>query len=143
MYSSHPHAGWRNMMQSCRAALILLCLSTAVPAIAQQQEQPEKPRQVRSVVIYGDDPCPEGKEGEIIVCARKPESERYRVPEEVRKAPQPPPAARSWKERADIVEDATQATRPNTCSTVAAVGQNGSPTEILKQCRPQQPPRLH
>ena len=78
-------------MQSCRAALILLCLSTAVPAIAQQQEQPEKPRQVRSVVIYGDDPCPEGKEGEIIVCARKPESERYRVPEEVRKAPQPPP----------------------------------------------------
>lgn len=125
-------------MQSCRTTLILLCLSTAVPAIGQQQEQPEKPRQVRSVVIYGDDPCPEGKEGEIIVCARKPESERYRVPEEVRKVPQPPPEGRSWKERADIVEEATQATRPNSCSTVGAGGQTGCTTEMLKQWKAEQ-----
>src|SRR3546814_11421982 len=96
MYSSHPHAGWRNMMQSCRAALILLCLSTAVPAIAQQQEQPEKPRQVRSVVSYGDDPCPEGKEGEIIICARKPDTDTYTVPAEVTKPRQTPHEGRSW-----------------------------------------------
>src|SRR3546814_17069388 len=85
-----------------------------------------------SDVCSSDLPCPEGKEGEIIVCARKPESERYRVPEEVRKAPQPPPEGRSWKERADIVEEATQATRPNSCSTVGAGGQTGCPTEMPK-----------
>src|SRR3546814_12054887 len=83
------------------------------------------PRSTRTDTLFpyttlfrSDDPCPEGKEGEIIVCARKPESERYRVPEEVRKAPQPPPEGRSWKERADIVEEATQATRPNSCSKI-------------------------
>src|SRR3546814_4425087 len=86
-----------------------------------------------SDVCSSDLPCPEGKEGEIIVCARKPESERYRVPEEVRKAPQPPPEGRSWKERADIVEEATQATRPNSCSTVGAGGQTGCTTEMRSE----------
>src|SRR3546814_12619262 len=103
------------------------------------------PRSTRTDTLFpyttlfrSDDPCPEGKEGEIIVCARKPESERYRVPEEVRKAPQPPPEGRSWKERADIVEEATQATRPNSCSTVGAGGQTGCTTAMLKQWRAEQ-----
>src|SRR3546814_12353659 len=38
-YSAHQIQGWKNRLQSCRAVWILLCLSTAVPANAQQKEQ--------------------------------------------------------------------------------------------------------
>jgi hypothetical protein len=36
------------------------------------------------VIIFGDDECPQGKGEEITVCARKAESERYRIPEPFR-----------------------------------------------------------
>jgi len=42
---------------------------------------------VNQLIIYGDDPCPQSAEGEITVCARKDESERYRIPEPLRAAP--------------------------------------------------------
>lgn len=32
------------------------------------------------VIVYGTDPCPRSTESEIVVCNRRPESERYRLP---------------------------------------------------------------
>ena len=32
------------------------------------------------VIVYGNDPCPRSTESEIVVCSRRPESERYRLP---------------------------------------------------------------
>lgn len=42
---------------------------------------------VRQVIVYGDDPCPQGNGDEIVVCGRQEEKERYRIPKEVREAP--------------------------------------------------------
>ena len=37
---------------------------------------------IRGVVVYGDDPCPQSTADEVVVCARRPDDERYRIPAE-------------------------------------------------------------
>ena len=75
------------------AAIATLSTLSAVPspALAQRAE--------RVLVIFGDDPCPTHASGdEIIVCARRPETERYRIPKEVRPRSHAP-QNQSWAER--------------------------------------------
>lgn len=52
--------------------------------VAPAQAQAEAPDRVETLVVYGDDPCPVEEGGGIVVCARKPESERYRIPKDLR-----------------------------------------------------------
>jgi len=62
------------------APLAVALFSPAAPAFAQDSAG----ERVNQLIIYGDDPCPASQEGEITVCARKNESERYRIPEPLR-----------------------------------------------------------
>lgn len=72
-------------------ALPLLALSVAAPAAAQDSDQAgpvDNPNErVNQLIIYGEDKCPESTGNEITVCARKPESERFRIPEDLRTEP--------------------------------------------------------
>ena len=52
----------------------------AFPAQAQDQAGDR----VNQLVIYGDDACPQSSAEEIVVCARKDEGDRYRIPETLR-----------------------------------------------------------
>lgn len=67
-------------------ALILTGSSLALPAAAQETTVVEGEK-INQVVVYGDDQCPKGAPDEILVCAKMPESERYRVPEMLRGNP--------------------------------------------------------
>jgi len=67
-------------------ALILAGSAAAMPAAAQQQTVVEGEK-VNQVVVYGDDQCPKSADDEILVCAKLPETERYRVPEMLRGNP--------------------------------------------------------
>src|SRR5581483_9469844 len=53
------------------------------------------------VTVYGNDPCPRGHGDEIVVCAREPESERYRVPKRLREARK---NGEAWGSRASSLE---------------------------------------
>ena len=66
-------------------ALILAGSAAALPAAAQQATVDGE--KINQVVVYGDDQCPKGAPDEILVCAKLPESERYRVPEMLRGNP--------------------------------------------------------
>lgn len=128
------------MRRGLLAATLLWSIS--IPALAaqadQKAEQPEPQKnKVISIVVYGNDPCPEGKSDEIIVCAREPEGERYRVPKQFRKPP-PEPKQRSWKDRAAVADEATRSTRPNSCSAVGSGGQTGCTQEMLRQWQAEQ-----
>ena len=56
----------------------LLGAAAAVTPAAAQDAGGDK---VNMVIVYGNDACPDSSEGEITVCARKAEAERYRIPE--------------------------------------------------------------
>ena len=96
-------------------ALVMIGFSGAVGAQVPEREA--------NVVVYGDDPCPAAADPEeIVVCARRPEEERYRIPREFRRTA---PAEIAWGTRATELEDAQRDTRPDSCSVVGSHGQTG------------------
>src|SRR5687767_4801793 len=109
----------------CAAAMLV----TPVPAAALQDERPERER---SAVVYGDEACPEPESPEeIVVCARRPEEERYRIPAPLRRDGQP--AEASWGVQAAELEAAQRDTRPDSCSVVGSYGHTGCTQEMLRQ----------
>src|SRR3546814_3237731 len=67
--------------------VLLASALMAGPAFAQAEGPSQRTlgtttdgKRIVSMVIYGEDPCPEGKDGEIVVCSRQPERDRYRLP---------------------------------------------------------------
>jgi hypothetical protein len=101
------------------AAALLLLMASSSPASADAQRTAD-------LLVYGDDPCPTSSGDDIVVCARRPDNERYRIPKELRnKARSEDPASRSWASHWEGVEDATRYTRPDSCSPVGTWGQTG------------------
>jgi hypothetical protein len=107
-----------------------------LPAAAQDEIQTSAPQRETRLVIYGEDPCPEpADEEEIVVCARHPEDERYRVPPSLRRGGQL--RETSWGSRAADLEEAQRDTRPDSCSVVGSFGQTGCTQQMLRAWRDQ------
>lgn len=101
-------------------------------AAAAQLEETPGSRRVSQLIVYGDDPCPQSTEEEIVVCARRPEDDRYRIPEPLRGAGQP--QSRSWAVNARSLEYVGR-TGIQSCSTVGPAGFTGCWAEMMRQAR--------
>lgn len=102
---------------------LLASLLLAPPAMAADPGEPPPPR-VSTLVVYGNDPCPGSKDDEIVVCARQPENERYRIPKELRKK-KGEEATQSWVARARTLDMVSRQGIPNSCSPNGSGGQTG------------------
>ena len=98
------------------------------PALAQEQED-----RVNEIIVYGTDPCPRSTDDEVVVCARKPESERYRIPERYRSGGSRQ-SRQSWAQNAKSFET-VGATGTNSCSAVGGGGFTGCLQQIINQAR--------
>jgi hypothetical protein len=108
---------------------MLLCAVCVTGAAAAAAEPPER---ATSVIVYGDDRCPPATtEDEIVVCARRPEGERYRIPKELRNAGDRPSEV-SWGARTQVLEEAARETRPGSCSPVGSYGQSGCAQQMVR-----------
>lgn len=102
--------------------------SAAAPALAQQGAAPAETgtagsEKVNIVIVYGDDACPQSQGDDIVVCARKGEEERYRIPEPLRGDPNMP-SKQAWGERVRSMEYVgRQGTE--SCSPVGGGGATG------------------
>jgi hypothetical protein len=98
------------------------------PAAAQQNS-------VAEIIVYGTDPCPRSTDDQVVVCARRPESERYRIPEKYR-----PGGTRqqtdAWANKAKVIET-VGATGINSCSPVGPGGYTGCLTRVIREAREQ------
>jgi len=115
----------------------LIPLLAAAPIFAQETSlaEPPPPR-ISTLVVYGNDPCPRSKDDEIVVCARQPESERYRIPKELRgKKNKGDAPSQSWAERARTLDVVSRKGLPNSCSPHGAGGQTGCMRQFLEQAR--------
>lgn len=98
------------------AALVAMPLVWAMPAAAQQTSG--------VLLIYGKDKCPTNNDGEeIVVCQRLDESERFRIPKDLRNA-QVAPQKESWAVRQQEALS-TGGTGTGSCSAVGASGSTG------------------
>ena len=107
-------------------AAVASALGLLTAPAAAQDEGGDK---VNTVIIYGDDPCPPSTDGEIVVCARLDESERYRIPENLRQSDDPANVA--WTERVKSFE-AVGDFGPLSCSPVGAGGELGCTAEFIE-----------
>ena len=109
----------------------LLSLATFVPAIAPASAAAAgtPPRQ-STLVVYGNDPCPtSGPDNEVVVCARRPEEERYRIPRRLRERQQ---IETSWASRAEGLDEENRQMRPNSCSAVGSNGFTGCMAQMIR-----------
>jgi hypothetical protein len=120
-----------------KAALSLIALaaaSVAAVALAPTTAGAQQER-IRRLVVYGRDPCPRSAAGEdIVVCARRPETERYRIPPELRDTDDDDPESTSWAARAEALEYAGR-TGIQSCSTVGPGGATGCWNELVRAWR--------
>ena len=111
------------------AAAALAAALAAGAAPAQTDD-----RRATRIIAYGNDPCPRVTAGdEIVVCVRRPERDRYRIPEEYREG-QRLRDGESWAARAESVEDEGQ-TGIGSCSAVGPAGFTGCWEEMMRQYR--------
>ena len=96
----------------------------AAPALAQNTK-------VSEIIVYGTDPCPRSTDDEIVVCARKPESERFRIPEALRQGGSLQ-SRQAWAARAKQFETVGR-TGVNSCSPVGPGGWTGCTEQVINQ----------
>jgi hypothetical protein len=110
-----------------RLAFLAALLAAPVPAAAQ-----EEPAGRRSeLTVYGADACPPSSDDEIVVCHRRPEEERYRIPAPLRRSSRNPEQA--WGSRVETLDEVSRGTRPGSCSPVGSFGQTGCREQMLRE----------
>lgn len=111
------------------AAAALAGGGAALPAPAMAQSAPN----IAEIIVYGNDPCPRSTEDQVVVCARRPEAERYRLPPNMRPSGTPQ-QMQSWAVRSKSLETAG-ATGINSCSPVGPAGYTGCLEKVIKEAR--------
>ncbi len=107
------------------AALVgAAALLPAAPAMAQRSS-------VSEIIVYGTDKCPRSTDDSVVVCARKPESERFRIPEKLRQGGSYQ-SRQAWANRATQIETWGR-TGINSCSPVGPAGFTGCTEKMIKQ----------
>lgn len=106
------------------AAAVLALPTLVIPAPAMAQR-------VNEIIVYGTDPCPRSTDDEVVVCARKPESERFRIPERLRQGGSLQ-SRQAWANRA-IAFETYGKTGINSCSPVGPGGHTGCSQQLISQ----------
>ena len=99
-------------------------------AAAAQETTKDK---ISEIIVYGTDPCPRSTDDQVVVCARKPEGERYRIPERLR-AGGSVQSRQAWAVRAKSFETVGR-TGINSCSAVGPGGSSGCLQRIINEAR--------
>jgi hypothetical protein len=125
------------MKTALSATFAFMMAVSAGPVIAQDAAGPPAPKpggeKVNLVIVYGEDACPESNSGDIVVCARKDEQERYRIPEPLRGDPNAP-ANQAWGERARSIEYVGKS-GTESCSPVGGGGATGCFAKIAQMAK--------
>jgi dihydrodipicolinate reductase len=121
-------------MVSRRFALFMTLNILAFGSVSAAPETQKMPERLSVLVTFGEEECPEPEsEDEIVVCAKQPESERYRIPKDLRKTEEELAVDHSWSSTVALHEDAARAGRPNSCSVVGTNGFTGCQSARIRQ----------
>ena len=110
-----------------------LVLASAIAALvwlpAPAAAQSEAGDRVNTVIVYGDDACPQSTDDEIVVCARMEESERFRIPERLRQSTDP--ENEPWASRVRAYETVGNFGALS-CSPVGSGGELGCTAKMIE-----------
>jgi len=107
----------KTMLTAAASATLFAGLALpAAPALAQRSK-------VSEIIVYGTDPCPRSTDDDVVVCARRPEAERFRIPELLREDGTRQ-ERQSWTKQAEALST-VGATGIGSCSAVGPGGASG------------------
>ena len=106
------------------AALVAGFALPATQAAAQRSQTGE-------IIVYGTDPCPRSTDDDVVVCRRRPEAERFRIPEVLRETGTLQ-QRQSWTRQAEALATAG-ATGVGSCSAVGPGGHTGCAQHEIKR----------
>jgi hypothetical protein len=111
--------------------LLALAAATAAAALAPAPAvaQDAAGDRVNTVIVYGDDECPQSTGDEIVVCARMEESERFRIPEALRQSSDP--ENEPWANKVRAYETVGQFGALS-CSPVGSGGELGCTAKMIE-----------
>lgn len=115
------------------AALLMV---TAAPAMADADlaTHAARPERISFLVTFGEDKCPEAVGDEIVVCAPAPESDRYRIPKDLRNTEEDAVSGgSSWTSAVESLDGYSRAVLPNSCSVNGSNGFTGCTKAALDQ----------
>ncbi|MFC4291127.1 hypothetical protein ACFOWX_01730 [Sphingorhabdus arenilitoris] len=119
------------------SALSGLCAISAIAAQADAKSKAEPERATERwsfLITYGDENCPQAADDEIVVCAERPEAERYRIPANVYQKPKLPHTGdRSLAAATESLDDVARLARPSSCSAVGSNGFTGCQAKALRE----------
>jgi hypothetical protein len=107
------------------AAVAALAVLVATPLAAQEGAGDK----VRMVIVYGDDAAPPAQGDEIVVVARMPEVDRFRIPENLRYSDNP--ANQAWINRVEKLEFVGNFGTLS-CSATGVGGATGCTQEMIR-----------
>ena len=84
---------------------------------------------VNTIIVYGEDECPQSTGEEIVVCARMDEGERYRIPETLRQSSDP--ENEPWASRVRAYETVGNFGALS-CSPVGSGGELGCTAKMIE-----------
>ncbi|MFC4292752.1 hypothetical protein ACFOWX_10040 [Sphingorhabdus arenilitoris] len=118
------------------AALIIsiFAMAAATPAFAQTENNnlagpQDEDVKVNQLIVYGDDPCPESTDSEIVVCVRQ--AEPYRIPKNLRSDPNDR-SKEAWTNRV-LAYEYVAANGIGSCSSIGAGGFTGCGIKAIDQ----------
>ena len=117
-------------MKIAFAAGAALLAFAAAPGSAQTAAGPDP--KINQLIVYGSDPCPASTDEVITVCARRPDDDRYRIPENLRDVGNP--ASNSWANKA-IELSYVGRTGIQSCSPSGPGGASGCFAELANAYR--------
>lgn len=128
----------KGQFMSCKnvavaGAIIMTGLFWSTGAAADPAPDLDTPERINILVTFGDDECPEAEGDEIVVCAQRPESERYRIPPELRESEEEQAGEQSWSSAVASHDEAARPGRPGSCSVVGTYGFSGCQAAIMRQ----------
>jgi hypothetical protein len=95
------------------------------PAAAQDQAGDK----VNTVMVFGDDECQQSAPGELTICVRMDEQERYRIPEALRQSSDP--ANEAWANKVRAYE-AVGDFGPLSCTPIGGGGDLGCTAKFIE-----------
>jgi hypothetical protein len=119
-----------SIMQRLLFPVALFAALSAIPAAAQQGPADSGGDKISQAIVYGEDACPTATGDEIIVCARLPEGERYRVPELFRGGDLLSPKNEAWANKVVALERVGRF-GTDSCSPVGLGGFTGCASSLI------------
>ena len=119
------------MLKLPHLTLAATAVALALPAVIAPMPALAQGGRISEIIVYGTDACPRSTDDEVVVCARKPEAERYRIPERLRESGSRQ-SREAWANRA-IAFETYGRTGINSCSPVGPAGFTGCTQQLINQ----------